>query len=518
MFYLNTNVSAIQFQKVINSEPYVDKSGLIDPLNKLIGTANCYVCITRPRRFGKTINAHMLGAYYTKGQNNKNMFDSLIISNKPSYEKHLNLHNVIFIDFSVLPANCSSYESYIEYIQYKILTDIQQTYGITPYENLSVSDLLTATGDSFIFILDEWDSVFYRKFMSSTDKNNYLLFLRDLLKDKPYVELAYMTGILPIAKYSSGSELNIFQEYNFMNDHVYENYFGFQENEVKVLCKKQTKITYEELVSWYDGYYMSDGSHLFIPRSVNCALRDGVCLNYWTETGPMNEIADCIEHNIDEVREDVVKMISGIPVEAELMGYSASEQQLNTRDEILSAMVVFGFLSYHDRVLRIPNRELMEKHQRVLSRNSMGEVKKIVDQSKEMLAATLQQNTQKVASILESVHDREIPFLKYNDENSLSCVITLCYLYARNEYYIEREFATGKGFCDYIFIPKRKGKTGIILELKVGHSPQEALKQIKDKNYIQKLDMCKDVLLVGINYSTEKHHECKIEQVFLQYR
>ena len=195
-----------------------------------------------------------------------------------------------------------------------------------------------------------------------------------------------MTGVLPIAKYSSGSELNMFKEYNFMNDHVYDAYFGFCEDEVKMLCnRKDNGVSYEELEYWYDGYYLGDGGHLFNPRSVNYALIDGVCLNYWTETGPMNEIADYIEYNTAAVREDIVKMVAGIPVEADLQGYSASEGQLYTRDEILSAMVVFGFLSYHDGILRIPNRELMEKYQRVLMRESMDGVKEIVEDSKKML-------------------------------------------------------------------------------------------------------------------------------------
>ena len=210
-----------------------------------------------------------------------------------------------------------------------------------------------------------------------------------------------------------------------------------------------------------------------------------------------------------------MKMIAGIPVEVDLQGYSAMEPQLNTRDEILSAMVVFGFLSYHDGLLRIPNHELMEKFQRVLSRDSMGEVKEIVDKSKEMLEATLACDDEKVTSILEEVHDREIPFLQYNDENALSCVITLCYLYARKDYFIERESKSGKGYCDYLFLPKKQGKTAIILELKVDTSCQKALEQIKDKNYIQKAkEFAESVILVGISYDrTDKKHTCVIEKI-----
>ena len=216
--------------------------------------------------------------------------------------------------------------------------------------------------------------VFYKKFMTDENKKEYLEFLRGLLKSKTYVELAYMTGVLPIAKYSSGSELNMFDELNFMNDDEYDLFFGFHEDEVKELCNQMNSVGYEELKYWYDGYYTSEGKSLFNPRSVSLALQKGKCKNYWTETGPMNEIAEYIEHNVDEVREDIVKMVAGIPVEVELEGYAASQLQLDSRDEILSAMVVFGFLSYHDGFLRIPNHELMEKFQRVLKRKSMGSV------------------------------------------------------------------------------------------------------------------------------------------------
>ena len=325
-----------------------------------------------------------------------------------------------------------------------------------------------------------------------------------------------MTGVLPIAKYSSGSVLNMFWEYNFMNDRTFEEQFGLTEDEVKGLCLRYPKVSYEELEWWYDGYLMEDGRHLFNPRSVNRALVDGCCRNYWTETGPMNEVADCIEHNVDAVREDIVRMVSGIPVEADLGGYSVIEQEMNTRDEILSAMVVYGFLMYHDGYLRIPNHELMEKYQRVLSRESMGEVKQIVDSSRDMLSATLAADTQRVADILESVHDREIPFLEYNDENALSCVITLCYLYARRDYRIEREAKSGKGYCDFLFLPKRKGRAAIILELKVDDSPENAIEQIKQRKYVQRVEEYGEVLLVGISYDRKaKKHSCLIEKTWL---
>ena len=517
MYYLDTNIPLKQFKMDIASEPYVDKSLLIDKLNSFIRTRNRFICITRPRRFGKTMNATMLGAYYTQGYDAHDLFKNLKIAQTTSYEKHINKHHVFYIDFSRMPDYCDSYRTYIDSIMKTIKEDLMNIYPKLSEKSYDyLYQMFLDTNDSFIFIMDEWDSIFYKDFMQEKDKKAYLEFLKGLLKDQPYVELAYMTGVLPIAKYSGGSELNMFKEYNFMNDRTYEDYFGFNEEEIIELTKKYTKPSFETLRKWYDGYYKSDGSSLFNPRSVSSALIDGICLNYWTETRPMNEIAEYIEHNVDAVREDIVKMVAGIPIEVELEGYGAEQLRLDSRDEILSAMGVFGFLSYHDGFLRIPNHELMEKFQTVLKRSSMGGVADIVNNSKNVLDATIELDAKRVAQYIEEAHDREIPFLQYNNENSLSCVITLCYLYARNYYEVTREDKSGKGFVDYLFTPKKKGYPAIILELKYNKTAQEAIDQIKRKNYVDRVRNFKEILYVGINYSIDadehKHHDCIIEK------
>ena len=511
MHYLNVMSPMINFEEIRNGIFYVDKSMLIERITTKLRTSQKYICITRPRRFGKTINANMLAAYFMRGFDSSGLFDNLNISACDIYKQHINQHNVIHIDFSVLPNPCETYKEYIAWINGCIIHDIKEAYGLDVGKGEPVSSLLSRTQDNFIFVLDEWDSVFYKDFMGEKEKQAYLEFIKNLLKDKAYVELAYMTGVLPIAKYSSGSELNMFDEYNFMNDNIFDDYFGFQEDEVKRICEHQNKITYEDLKQWYDGYYTSTGRSLFNPRSVTKALERGKCLNFWTETGPMNEIADCIEHNVNDVKEDVVKLVSGISVEIELDGYSAVDLQLDTRDEILSAMVVYGFLSYYEGLLTIPNKELMAKFQNVLKRESMGVLARITQRSKEMLEATISGNEEKVAEILEIVHNQEIPFITYKDENSLSIVVTLSYLYAREIYTIEREEKTGKGYCDFIFYPIYKRNPAIILELKYGKSPEEAIQQIKDKNYMSRVQDANKIVICGINYESEKHHSCKIE-------
>ncbi|MBQ0000561.1 MAG: AAA family ATPase [Clostridiales bacterium] len=514
MFCLNTTAPYDSFKMELNDEIYVDKTEMIADISRQIGKGRRFICITKPRRFGKSVNANMLAAYYSKGVDSHSLFEHCSISGQPDYETHLNKHNVITLSLNQMPETCNSFQEFRDYVVKLLRYDLCMAFPALndlPFDN--VRDLLIASGEKYIFILDEWDSIFYKDFMTEADNERYLRFLENLLKNQSYVELAYMTGVLPIAKYSSGSALNMFEEYSFLDDDLYDRYFGFTSNEVMKLCERYEKPTFEEIKFWYDGYYMTNGEPLFNPRSVNSALARGRCRNYWTETGPMTEIEDCIKNNIDAVREDLVQLVSGNSIEIKLSGYSAANLSLESRDEILSAMVVFGFLSYHDQILRIPNHELMEKFQRVLAIKGMGKVKQIVDRSEELLKATIAMDAKKVASVMEDIHDTEVPFLQYNDENSLSCVITLAYLAARDYYAVTREEKSGKGFCDYLFIPYKKDRPAIILELKYGKTAEDAISQIKKKNYVQRVKDIKEVLFVGINYNKEdKCHECIIEK------
>lgn len=519
-YFLNNITPVNQFTKTTKEKYFVDKSRLIEKINELVGTASQHTCITRPRRFGKTINAMMLASYYSKNADFKDLFDKLEISKKPSYLKHLNKHNVIYITLNEVPkANCT-YEEFIGRYISLMLADLKESYSDLDFnKNLSISDIFAQVhqkyNQSFIFIIDEWDYIFNNNLFSNEDRENFLQFLKDLLKDKPYVELAYMTGVLPIAKYSSGSALNMFKEYNMLNDVKYTSYFGFNQKEVESLCQKQDRISLKELTEWYNGYKTNNGLQIYNPRSVCYALSDGVCQSYWTNTGPMDEISYYIENNVEEVRNDIVQMVSGIPVNVHLEGYSAEQINLNTRDEILSAMTVYGFLSYHDETLTIPNKELRMKFYYALKNHQMGEISQLVLKSNQMLEATLKKDTKTMEKLIEEAHDINIPIIKYNDENSLACVITLAYLSARSKYKIIREMPSGVGFADFIFYPNDKTKPAFIIELKKKSTPEEALDQIREKRYALALkDYTGKKLAIGIGYDKElKKHRVKIEDI-----
>ncbi len=519
-YFLNGNFKNNEFELVSKDKFFVDKTKMIEDISNLIGIKDRFICITRPRRFGKTINAMMLACYYSKNADFKALFDKLEISKSESYLEHLNKHNVIYMTFNQLPSLDCTYRDFINrYISflYKDLSEVYPDFEIN--ENMLISDAFTSiynrTGESFIFIIDEWDYIFNNNLFSEDDRKNFLEFLRNLLKDQPYVELAYMTGVLPIAKYSQGSALNMFLEFNITNDYKFDQYFGFTNDEVEALCKKQSRVSMDNLKEWYNGYYTCNNWQIYNPRSVALALNQGVCQSYWTNTGPMDEILYYINSNVNDIKNDVVQMVSGVPLEINLKGYSAEQKELNTRNQILSAMTIYGFLSYHDETLVIPNKELRIKFDEALEDKSMGAVAEIVMKSNEMLKATLRKDIKTMEKLIQEAHDINIPVIKYNDENSLACIITLVYLSARSKYKIVREMPAGIGFADFIFYPNDKNKPAFIIELKKDSTPDEALKQIKEKRYALALkDYTGQKLAVGISYdSKQKQHHVKIEEI-----
>ena len=520
-YFINKKIINNSFTKAANDEYFVDKSELIEKTNKLIGSSSQFLCITRPRRFGKTINAMMLESYYSKNANSKEIFDKLNISKCNSYEKHLNKHNVVYLQLNELPDVSSNvtYDDFINRYKNLLFKDIEELWSnINIDKNSALSDafnkISSETGEVFIFIIDEWDFIFNNNLFTKEERDKYLLFLKDLLKDRPYVELCYMTGVLPIAKYSTGSALNMFKEYTFLTDNIYYKYFGFTTEEVEYICNQQDKITMKDLKEWYDGYKIQS-IDIYNPRSVICALSDGICQSYWTNTGPMDEIMYFINNNVTDVKKDIITMISGEHVYIQLEGYGTENLSLETRDEILSAMVVYGLLTYHDETLEIPNKELLLKFSRSLRDKNLQEISKLLSRSFDLLQATIHQDTEKMIEIIQYTHDIYTSIIKYNDENSLSCIITIAYISAIENYHIVREMPAGIGFADFIFYPKDMSKPAFIIELKKNSTSEDALKQIFEKRYHEALkDYTGLKLAIGISYDSNlKKHSISIQPI-----
>lgn len=512
----NTNAAYKDFQMLRNDKYFVDKSGIIEKVNERIHTKNRFLCITKPRRFGKTSVLNMLGAYYGKAYPSAALFNNLHISKSEHYTEHLNQYNIISISMNCLPERGNTYNDYMELITGNIKDDMEEAYPELGKQKFrSLPDLLAAAGEEFIFLIDEWDYIFSHD-LYRENQGDFLEFLRNLLKDRPYVALTYMTGVLPVKKYSTGSALNMFDEYTMLNDSFFDEYFGFTEKEVEMLCIKQSKLSLDEVAEWYNGYLTENVGRIYNPRSVVLAFINGNCRSYWTKTGKMDEVLFFLKYNIGEIRDDVVKMVNHMPVRIEIKKeYTAGQENPANRKEIYAAMIIYGLLSYHDGELRIPNKELMIEFENALEDNEFGYVAELVRNSEEVLNATLDMKEDVVVSYLHNIHNSEIPVLKYNDENSLSCVVTLAYLSARNKYKIEREEKSGKGFADFIFYPRRRNLPGIIVELKADATPEAAIRQIKDREYCEKLkkEKVEDILMIGINYDTEtKEHQCRIER------
>ncbi len=539
--YLNSKKAGAVYKKLQKSTYFIDKTAMLQEFIPIMeqeesGMDIRYVCITRPRRFGKTVTASMIASFFGKGDDSREVFRNLRIGRHKSAAEHLNKHNVIYIMFNETPADCTTYQQYISRITERLMNDLMRAYpGAGIKSDDAVWDALnsiyeTENYEEFIFVLDEWDFIYHQDFASREDKAAFTRFLSILLKDQPYVELAYMTGILPIAKYSSGSELNMFCEYTMVTEEKYSDVFGFTESEVDDLYGRYLKqniekrnVTREGLRKWYDGYHTKNGERVYNPRSVILALVNNNLGNYWTSSGPYDELFYYIGANVDGVKADVGLLVSDIPVAANVQEYAATSMELKTKDEIFSAMVVYGFLNYENGYVSIPNKELMDKFADLIQREpALGNVYRLTRESGRMLLATKNGDTKTMVDILQFVHNTESPALLYNNEAELASVIRLVYLKARDYYRIEREDKAGTGYVDYIFYPYKRDDDAIIIELKVNHTAEEAIRQIKNRQYAlrfegkigEKPEYTGRILAVGIAYDkkdTRKRHECIVE-------
>lgn len=530
--YLNSRIPSDAYKSTASGTYFVDKSMLLNELIPALGMDQRFLCITRPRRFGKSVMANMVAAFFGKSQDTSAVFDNLTIAASRDYRKHLNQHDIIYIDFSRVPRNCTNFMQYIDYIQDGINQDLAEAYPDLPIRiNDAVWDILAnifqKTGHKFIFVMDEWDAVFHLSFITENDQKAYLLFLKSLLKGNVYVELAYMTGILPITKYSDGSELNMFIEYNMATSARFSSYFGFTDTEVDRLydtyrkTAKRPRIEREDLRIWYDGYYTAGGERLYNPRSIVCALTDNQLKNYWTSSGTYDSIFGYIKDNVDDIQDELVLMFAGEAVPSDIQEYAATSMRLETKDEIYSAMVVYGLLTYEDGKVSIPNKELMDSYAAMMKKEkSLGYIYHLANASKKMLDATLSGDTRMMSEILTFAHDTEVPILSYNSEVELAAVVNLVYLAARDRYRVEREDKAGEGYVDFIFYPDCPSADALILELKADDTPESAIKQIKDRKYVfrfrgklgGKRRYTGRILAVGIGYSKKtKEHSCKVE-------
>ena len=524
---LYLNVGNESFQESLNSIIYVDKSPLIEILNRSIKTKNKYFCLSRPRRFGKSVTAQMICSYYAKGQDCSPLFDDLEIASFDDYKKHLNQYDVISINISDEFSRAShNVKSMTDILTKSIVRELKEEYpncaiSSPEFLDLTLQEVYNYSKVPFVFVIDEWDCIMREKKEDPDSLKQYLEWLKAIFKDKPYVGLAYMTGILPVKKYGSHSALNMFTEYSMTEPLNLGQYIGFTENEVKDICK-QHDVAFNQMQQWYDGYSFKDVPHIYNPNSVVNAATYKKYISYWTKTETFESLQEYIDMNMEGLRDDIVKLIAGEDVIVDVSTFSNDMVTFHSKDDVLTLLIHLGYLAIKGStnlgvIVHIPNEEIkLEFKTCVKNNNRYAGVYDLIKNTDVLLNDIWSLNSEAVAKIFDEAHQDHTSILTYNNENSLANVIAISlFLSTTNTYNVVRELPTGKGYADLVYLPKPGvNKPALLIELKFDKSAQTAITQIKEKNYLQFFkDYKGEVLLVGINYSKDtKTHQCIIER------
>lgn len=516
------------FERAVNSEIYVDKTDMIDFLNSRVNTEQSCICVSRPRRFGKSVTANMIAAYFDKSCDSRYLFEKRKLGYKNNWEKYLNRFEVIRIDMAEVCSRVENVDLALEYIREKLYKDLGEVYKeCTLKKNDDIatwlSDINHESNNQFVIIIDEWDCLFRDEKSNEKIHDEYFKLLRSLFKgdgSKDFLAMAYITGILPIKRYNSESALNNFYEYTMLEPAQLAPYIGFTMNEVKELCN-QYDMDCDKMLEWYDGYLVGEEHHVCGPNSIVRAIDNKKYSSYWSKTVAFDSLKEYITMNFDGLKDAIKVMLSGQKIKVKTMGYQNDMTSFCTKDDVLTLLIHLGYLAYDAETSEsyIPNKEVREYFEATIERTGWDELIRTIDDSDRLLKATLNMDAETVAQMVDESHMKNTSILKYNDENSLACCVSLAYYTARNEYTIIREFPTGYGFADLVFIPKKKvAKPAIVVELKWNKNVDTAIQQIKEKKYVESLrDYSGEVILVGISYDEKgkdsKKHICKIEKI-----
>lgn len=522
--FVNPNNSA--FQVALNSQIYVDKTGMIAYTNRVLGTMEGYICNSRPRRFGKSITANMLTAYYSKGCDSEAMFAGLEISKSADFKKHLNKYDVIHIDIQWCIEPAGGVENVVSFISEKTISELDTYYpNILAEKTISLPDALsqinTAVGKKFIIIIDEWDVLIRDESANAKVQKDYINFLRGMFKGTEptkYILLAYLTGILPIKKEKTQSALNNFDEFTMLSASILAPYIGFTENDVHYLAEKYS-LDFHEVQRWYDGYFLND-FHIYNPKAVVSVMLRKEFKSYWSETSAYDTIVPLINMNYDGLKTAIIEMLSGTEVKVNTATFKNDTLNIASKDDVLTYMIHLGYLGYNQnrKTAFVPNEEIRQELTMAVESKRWNEMITFQQESGRLLDATLDMDGAAVAAQIEKIHHEYTSVIQYHNENSLSSVLTIAYLSAMQYYFKPiRELPTGRGFADFVLVPKpecRNDYPALIVELKWNQNAQTALQQIREKNYPASIwDYTGEILLVGINYDRDsKQHQCLIEK------
>ena len=516
------------FRRALNGE-YVDKTGMIEVINKTLDTERSLTCVTRSRRFGKTMALKMLCAYYDKSCDSRHLFDGLEAQRGATFDKHLNKYPVISLDLTSFITRYRNDDKLVDHIQREVKEDVLEAY---PEVKVKADDdlmaallrIATQTGERFIFLIDEWDAILRELSNRQDIVLQYIDLLRRLFKgDDTYRVFAgaYMTGILPIRKYKTQSALNNIEEYSVVDPADLAGYFGFTPEEVSKLAAKYGRDA-EELRRWYDGYQIGSQNSIYNPYSIMKAIQRGKYTSYWSSTSAYDNVLTYIKMKFNGLKDDIIKMLAGGRCRVNTTKFQNDLSIINCKDDVLTVLIHLGYLSFDENKgeCYIPNKEVRIEMTNAVEDTGWDRLTDALAASEKLLGDTFEGNEEAVAKGLELAHDTNTSILSYNDENSLACVLTIAYYHAMNDYVIHRELASGKGFADLVFIPRRNvDKPAMVVELKCNKDAVAAINQIKQKNYPAKVaeylesNRAADLLLVGINYEKDsKKHTCVIEK------
>lgn len=463
--FLNPDNGA--FSEAVNSEIYIDKTRLLEYTNQVINTTSKFICNSRPRRFGKSMTADMLSAYYSRGCDSKELFKNYEISTVSSYEKNLNKYDVIHFDVQWCMMDAEDTDHVVDYINEGILQELREAYGQiipdavrTAYGAMSY--IKAATGNKFVVIIDEWDVLIRDEAQNHTLQEAYIDFLRGMFKGTEpsrYIALAYLTGILPIKKLKTQSALNNFEEFTMLDAGRMAPYVGFTEEEVHGLCE-QYGCSYEQVKSWYDGYLLED-YQVYNPKAVVSVMLNGKYKSYWSNTGSYEAIVPLINMDFDGLKSAIIEMLSGASVEVDVTSFQNDTVSFANRDDVLTYLIHLGYLAYDQdsRHVFIPNEEIRHELNHAVKRTSWNEMMTFQKESLALLDATLEKDGMEVAKGIEKIHTGYFSTIMYHDENSLSSVLTIAYL-SSMQYYFKpvRELPTGRGFADLFIFQNRNIK------------------------------------------------------------
>lgn len=521
-FYLNADND--KFIRYLNNSIYVDKSSIIGVCNGLLNSENSYMCVTRPRRFGKTLTISMLNAYYSKGCDSKNVFEKLNISKDQTYSSHLNKHNVIWVDMAGEYTECGENKNeFVTNLSRNLLDDLSQTFPDVDIKGLTLGKAIVKiksfTGENFIFLIDEWDVIF-REMPGSPLCDQYIEFLRSLFKSSRVsscFDLVYMTGILPIKRYSTESALNMFSEHNMLNPGTISEYFGFTEKEVRDLCDTH-HVDFETMKKWYDGYKLR-GLEVYNPRSVAEAISTGEFRDYWTSTSAIESVTNYMNYDNGVLKSAITRMLNGEQIPVKPYRFKNDLTKVNSADAALTILIHLGYLAYDEETesCYIPNYEISKEFIEALDDLGWHEIYDPISNSKKLYEETLKGNTDFINDTLDENHKDLASEFSKNKEDVLSIIVTISYYCLKDWYYVRKEDTCTTGRADITYTPRDSSHMPIVIELKADDSVDNAIKQIKSRDYASIFKGYKGkILLLGISYDSKTlKHDSKVEFIEL---